>query len=430
MWPPLSAAACVLALCAGPARAGDGWTARQIDTRLPDRPAVALGPDGHGLLAYADASTVWVRAIARDGRLGKPQRVPGPRPSARWATAAIDAHGAITVAWTTQATHRTLVLATWNQGQSPAPGVPISPAGSQVGTAVLMPRVAGGMIAAWSETRLPAAPDQLVAAALIVPGHPAQRTEVLTLEPDERATDVYVGADATGRPTIAAKTVSFFGGAPAALVTADSAVVDGFSPQRAVRRQPLDRSALDDLHVLTDGHGAQLAVWLTGPVNGVRHILSAHRSPGGRFSAPRALAGGRRIQSVAAGMTPAGTAAIAWTPVQGGLNPVIARLRLRGRWGPPHRLTSPGRSAQQVELAFDDRDRATIVWGSLHGIHATQTRAGRVGAERTISSPWRNRLCWEPALTVAPKGDAVATFLCTRRAAHPIHGLAYRAPRT
>ena len=83
MWPALSAAACILALCAGPATAGDGWTARQIDTRLPDRPAVALGPDGHGVLAYADASAVWVRAVARDGRLGKPQRVPGPRPSGR-----------------------------------------------------------------------------------------------------------------------------------------------------------------------------------------------------------------------------------------------------------------------------------------------------------------------------------------------------------
>ncbi len=427
MWPPLSAAACVLALCAGPAAAGDGWTARQIDTRLPDRPAVALGPGGHGVLAYADAGAVWVRALARDGRLGEPQPVPGPRPSAGWATAAVDAHGAITVAWIAQAPRGTLVLASWNQGQSPAPGVPISPADSQVGTAVLMPRAAGGTIAAWSETRLPTAPDQLVAAALVVPGHPVQRTEVLTLEPDERASDVYVGADASGRPTIAAKTVPFFGGAPSALVTADSGVVDGFSPQRAVWRQRLDGSALDDLHVLTDGHGSQLAIWLTGPLNGVRRILSAHRSRGGRFSTPRALVSGRRIQSVAADMTPAGTAAIAWTPVRGALSPLIARFRARGRWGPPHRLTSPGRSAQQVELAFDDRNRATIVWGSLHGIHARQTRAGRLGAERTISDPWRNRLCWEPALTVAPRGDAVATFLCTRRAAHPIHGLAYRA---
>ena len=291
-----------------------------------------------------------------------------------------------------------------------------------------MPRAAGGTIAAWSETRLPTAPDQIVAAALVVPRHPVLRTEVLTLEPDERASDVYVGADASGRPTIAAKTVPFFGGAPSALVTADSAVVDGFSPQRAVWRQPLDGSALDDLHVLTDGHGSQLAIWLTGPFNGVRRILSAHRPPGGRFSTPRVLVAGRRIQSVAADMTPAGTAAIAWTPVQGTQNPLIARFRARGRWGPTHRLTSPGRSAHQVELAFDDRDRATIVWGSLHGIHARQTRAGRLGAERTISDPWRNRLCWEPALTVAPRGDAVATFLCTRRAAHPIHGLAYRAP--
>jgi len=429
MWPALSAAACILALCAGPATAGDGWTARQIDTRLPDRPAVALGPDGHGVLAYADASAVWVRALARGGRLGKPQRVPGPRPSGRWATTAIDGHGAITVAWIAQAPRNTLVLASWNQGRPPAAGAPISPNDSQVGTAVLMPRAAGGTIAAWSETRLPTAPDQLVAAALIVAGEAAQRTEVLRLEPDERAADVYVGADAAGRPTIAARTVSFFGTAPSALVTADSAVVDGFSPQRAVWRQPLDGSALDGLHVLTDGHGSQLAVWLSGPFNGVRRILSAHRPPGGRFSAPRPLAAGRRIQSVAAGMTPAGTAAIAWTPVEGGLNPLIARLRVRGRWGPPRRLTSPGRSAQQVELAFDDRDRATIVWSSLHGIRARQTRAGRLGAEHTISDPWRNRLCWEPALTVAPRGDAVATFLCSRRGAHPIHGLAYRAAR-
>ena len=103
MWPPLSAAACILALCAGPADAGDGWAARQIDTRLPDRPAVALGPDGRGVLAYADAGAVWVRELARDGRLGEPQPVPGPRPSGGWATAAGDGHGAITVARIAQA---------------------------------------------------------------------------------------------------------------------------------------------------------------------------------------------------------------------------------------------------------------------------------------------------------------------------------------
>ncbi len=51
------------------------------------------------------------------------------------------------------------------------------------------------------------------------------------------------------------------------------------------------------------------------------------------------------------------------------------------------------------------------------------------GDDRTISEPWRNRLCWEPALTVASRGDAVATFLCTRRGVHPIHGLAHKPAR-
>ncbi len=415
-----AAAMCALALCAGSARAGDGWTVHPIDARLPDRPAVALGPDGRGVLAYAHDGTVWVRAVARDGRLGRPQRVPGPRASVAWAAAAIDGRGAITVAWMSGG----LVLASWPEGRPPATGAPVSPAGSQVGAITLAPRARGGTIVAWSETRLPDAPDQLVAAALAVPGRTAERTEVLGLAPGERPTSVFAGADAAGRPIVAAKTVAFFGNGPAALVTADSAVAGGFSPQRAVRRQALDGSALDDLHVVTDRRGSQLAVWLTGPLNGVRRVMSALRPPGGRFASARALARGRRMQSVAAAMTASGVAAIAWTPVEGGLSPLRARFRAGGAWGPSRQLTARGRSAQQVELAFDDRDRATIAWGSLHGIHARQWRAGRLGADATISGPWRDRLCWEPSLTVAPHGDAVATFLCTRRAPHPIHGLA------
>ena len=112
--------------------------------------------------------------------------------------------------------------------------------------------------------------------------------------------------------------------------------------------------------------------------------------------------------------------------MEGGLSPLLLRARTGGRWQPAQRLTAPGRSAQQVELAFDGHRRATVVWGSLHGIHARTWSAGRLGGDRTISSPWRSRLCWEPALTVGPRGDAAATFLCTRRGAHPIHGLAYK----
>ena len=115
---------------------------------------------------------------------------------------------------------------------------------------------------------------------------------MLGLAPGERPTSVFAGADAAGRPIVAAKTVAFFGNGPAALVTADSAVADGFSPQRAVRRQALDGSALDDLHVVTDRRGSQLAVWLTGPLNGVRRVMSARRPPGGRFASARALARG------------------------------------------------------------------------------------------------------------------------------------------
>ncbi len=427
MWSLLPATlACAVALCAGSARAGDDWSARAIDARLPDRPAVALGPDGRGVLAYADAGAVWVRAVARDGRLGSRRRVPGPTSLDGSATAAIDGRGAVTVAWLTEPPRITLVVAAWQAGRPPAAGAAISGAGTQVGAVALAPRAGGGTIAAWSETRLPAAPDQLVAAALVLPGRPVQRAEVLALEPDERPSDIFAASDAAGRPIIAAKTVSFFGNAPAALVTADSAVADGFSPQRAVRRQPLDGSELQGLHLLTDRRGAQLAVWLTGPFNGMRRIMTARRPPGGRFASAGAFAGGRRIQSVAADMTPTGSAAIAWTPMEGGLSPLLVRFRASGRWGPEQRLTAPGRSAQQVELAFDGHDRATIVWGSLHGIHARQWSAGRVGDDRTISEPWRNRLCWEPALTVASRGDAVATFLCTRRGAHPIHGLAHK----
>jgi hypothetical protein len=131
------------------------------------------------------------------------------------------------------------------------------------------------------------------------------------------------------------------------------------------------------------------------------------------------------MQAVAAAMTATGSAAVAWTPMEGGVSPLLMRARVRGRWRPAQRLTVAGRSAQQVELAFDARDRATIVWGSLHGIHARRWSAGRLGGDVTISAPWRDRLCWEPALAVAPRGDAVATFLCTRRGAHPVHGLAH-----
>jgi hypothetical protein len=424
-----AAVLCAAALCAGPARAGEVWSARAIDPRLPDRPAVALGPGGRGVLAYADAGAVRVRAIGRDGRLGGPRRVPGPIASDGSATAAIDGRGAVTVAWLTESSRRTLVVATWNAGRPPAAGVPIAGAGTQVGAVALAPRPGGGTIVAWSETRLPAAPDQLVAAALVSPGRPVQRTEVIALEPDERPTDVFAASDAAGRPIIAAKTVSFFGAAPAALVTADSAVADGFSPQRSVRRQLLDGSELQGLRLLTDRHGAQLAVWLTGPFNGMRRILTARRPPGGRFASAAVLARGRRMQSVAADMTPRGTAAVGWTPMQGGLSPLLVRFRAHGRWGGAQRVTAPGRSAQQVALAFDGHDRASIVWASTHGVHARQWSAGRLDADRTISAPWRDRLCWEPALTVASRGDAVATFLCTRRGPRPIHGLAHRTAR-
>jgi hypothetical protein len=427
MWSPLPAAVlCALALLAAPARAADDWVTRAIDPRLPDRPSVALGPDGRGALTYADARAVWVRAIARDGKLGAPQRVPGPRPSVAWATAAIDARGAITVAWMADTRGGALVLASWAAGGTPARAEPVSPAGSQVGGVVLATRAGGGTIAAWSETRLPAAPDQLVAATLVMPGQPLQRTEVLTLGPSERPTDIFAASDAAGRPIVAVRTVSFFGGGPAALVTADSAVAGGFSPQRAVRRQSLDGSELQGLHLLTDRRGGQLAVWLTGPFNGVRRIVAARRQAGGAFGPVRLLAHGRRMQAVAAAMTANGNAAVAWTPVEGELSPVVMRTLTAGRWRPVERLTAPGRSAQQVELAFDARGRATIAWASLHGIHARQWRAGHVTGDRAISAPWRNRLCWEPALTVAPRGETAATFLCTRRGAHPIHGLAYR----
>ena len=282
MWPSLpGAVVCALVLCASPARAGDGWSARQLDPRLPHHPAVALGPDGRGVLAYADSSTVWVRAIRRDGRVGKPRRVPGPRPSVAWAAAAIDGRGAITLAWMADAPRGMLVLASWPRGQPPRSGTRVSAAGSQVGPVVLTGRAAGGTIAAWSEIRVPAAPDQLVAAALAFPGRPAQRTEVLQLKPDERPDDLYAGSDAAGRPVIAAKTVAYFGAGPSTLVTADSAVADGFSPQRAVRRELLDGSGLNDLHVLTDAHGAQLAVWLSGPFNGVAASAARDARPVG-----------------------------------------------------------------------------------------------------------------------------------------------------
>jgi hypothetical protein len=421
---PLSAAVvCALVLLAAPARAGDGWSARAISSRLPDRPAVALSPAGGGVLAYAGAGAMWVRPLALDGSVGPPRRIPGPRPSVPWAAAAIDGRGAVTVAWMADGA---LVLASWPALSPPAAGTPVSPPGSQVGGVVLAPRAGGGTIAAWSETRLPAGPDQLVAAALVSPGRPLQRTEVLALRPGERPTDIFAAADASGRPVVAAKTVAYFGGGPAALVTADSAVADGFSPQRAVWRQPLDGSDLQGLRVLTDGDGAQLAVWLTGPFNGARRVVAARRRPGGRFGAARVLARGRRMQSVAAAMAADGRAAVAWTPMQGGLSPLLMRTRTGGRWRPAQRLTAPGRSAQQVELAFDGDGRATVVWGSLHGIHARQWRAGRLGGDRTISVPWRDRFCWEPALTVAERGAAAATFLCTRRGAHPVHGLAYK----
>jgi hypothetical protein len=424
---------CCIAVCAlthglAVASAGDGWTARQIDSRLPDRPAVALGPDGRGVLAYADTGGVWVRAIGRDGRLSTPSAVPGPPPIAGWVTAAIDGRGAITLAWLSQMPRSTVVVATWRHGSRPAAGTPISPATGHAGNLVLAPRPSGGTIAAWTETSLPSAPDQLVATAVVTPNRAVERSEALTLAPDERPTAVYAGFDGAGRPTIAVKTVAALGGRPATLLTADSATADRFTLQGAPRRQRLDRSDLDDLDVLTDSHGAQLAVWLTGPSNCARRVLAAHRRRGARFSHPRVLATGRRIQSLAAAMARSGTAAVVWSPVEGRLNPLLARFRVRDRWSAAARVTAPGRSAQQAEVAFDDRERATIVWGSLHGIRSRRWSAQRLDLARTVSAPWRNRLCWEPALAIAPRGDAIATFLCTRRGPHPIHGLAHRGP--
>jgi hypothetical protein len=413
---------------AAAASAGDVWIARQIDSRLPDRPAVALGPDGRGVLAYADARGVWVRAIARDGRLGARRAVPGPAPIAGWATASIDGRGAVTVAWLTQARGITVVVASWRRGEPPAPGAPVSPSDSQAANLVLAARPGGGTIAAWSESRLPSAPDQLVATAVISPGRPVERTEALALAPDERPSQIYVGFDVAGRPSVAVKTVATLGAQPATLVTADSSAADQFILQAAPRRQPLDRTELDGLQVLTDAHGAQLAVWLTGPFNGARRVQIAQRPRGARFSLPRTLARGRRIQSAVAAIRPSGTVAVVWSPVQGRLTPLIARLRRHGRWGAPVDLTAPGRSAQHAELALDPLDRATVVWGSLHGIRARRWSAGRLGRVQTVSAPWRDRLCWEPALTIGPRGDALATFLCTRRGARPIHGLAHRGP--
>jgi hypothetical protein len=412
----------------GAGGAGGVWTARPIGFPVPDRPAVALGPDGRGVLAYADERGMWVRTIGRDGRLHRPRSVPGPPSMGDWATVAIDGRGGVAVAWYTEAPDSTVVVASWRRGAAPAAGVPVSPAGSQAGNLVLAARPGGGTVAAWSETRLPVAPDQLVATAVVTPGRTVERAEVMTFAPDERASGVWVGLDAGGRPIVAAKTVSALGGHPPMLVTADSGSADRFVLRGEPRRHPLDRSDLEQLDVLTDARGAQLAVWRAGPFSGIRQVRIARRLRGGRFSRPRTLASGRRIQSVDAAIAPSGTAAVVWSPVEGRLNPLIARFRTGGRWSSPMLLTSPGRSGQQPDLAIDARDRATIVWGSLDGIRARGWRARRLAGERTISAPWRRRLCSEPALAVGPRGDAIATFLCTRKGPTPIHALAHREP--
>jgi hypothetical protein len=340
--------------------------------------------------------------------------------------AAIGSDGAVTLAWYARTPDSAVVIAAWRRGAQPAPGTVVTPAGARASNLVLVPRPGGGTVAAWSETRLPSAPDQLVATAVVTPGRAVERVETLALAPGERPAAVFAGSDRAGRPSVAVKTVSTLGGGPDSLVTADSSTPERFTLEGAPRRQPLDGSGLDDLQVLTDGRGAQLAVWLSGPFNGVRRVQAAVRGRGGRFSHPRTLATGRRIQSLAAAMAASGTAGVVWTPVEGGLTPLRARFREHGRWSAAAQVTSPGRGAQQPVIGLDARGRATIAWGSLHGIRSRTWSAGRLGAAAVVSSPWRARLCWQPALTVAARGAAAATFLCTRRGTEPLSGLACR----
>ena len=252
--------------------------------------------------------------------------------------------------------------------------------------------------------------------------------------PNELAGPLSLGLDARGRATVAWTA----GPRGPSLTTVESAASDRFAPAAPARAHVLGRAPLDELHVLTDARGGQLAVWQSGDPLGSGSIMAARRSRGGDFSVPRIVANGRRLTGLDAALNGRGRGAATWI-AQGGQHPVRAALATpAGTWRKAQTITAPGRSGEQPDVEIDGRGRAIVLWGGRRGIRAASTTArGAFAGHELISVP---RLCSSPQLVMASSGRAVASFLCNRRRPYkppwsdvplPLHELArYRAPAT
>jgi hypothetical protein len=407
--------------------AADGrWTpARVISSALPEAPAIAVNAHGTAILAHADAGGAWVARLGRDGRPGRRFHVRGPArrtgigvrgPRRRHGDADV-AHGAAAVA---------ACGGRLDPGPGPARAVAVSRPGWEPGPAAMISTTSGRAALAWTELApLPGIPRPMaVRVAVVARGHaPAARDVARSAQ--QRLDRPAVGADANGRPTVSWTVEGWVGGGPAAISTSSSASAARFVPLGAPVVSGLDGSALDDLHVLTEPSGEQIAAWRVVDAGGDGRVMFAERAPGATFAAPQLLAAGRRISGLHAAAGAGGDVVAAWTATAGRLTPAFAAVRSpQGRWGAVQSVSARGRSGAGPAIAVDRHGRALLVWASVRGAVAARAQRGTLfGQRQTISAP-RGRLCFESRLIGGAGGHAVASFACSAGSRGPLHELA------
>jgi hypothetical protein len=219
---------------------------------------------------------------------------------------------------------------------------------------------------------------------------------------------LFLGIDGRDRATVA----WMAGFRALALTTVESGASDRFAPEAPPRTHVLDQAPLEDLQVLTDARGRQIAVWWTGDPLAAGRIMAARRDRGEAFSPAQAVAMGRRLTGLDAALGAGGRAGATWS-AQGRQHPVFAALASSAEaWRKPQTLTAPGRSGEQPQIEIDGEGRAVALWGGLQGMRAATASARSALSGRGLISA--RRLCSSTQLVMAPSGKAVATFICNR----------------
>ena len=425
----LMAAAASLAVVPGRATAaldGGRMPARVISSALPEAPAIAIDAHGTAVLAHADARGAWVARLGRDGRPGRRLHVPGPAAVPGSASVALADGGAVTLTWLTAAQPSRRVVASWTLGGAPARAVAVSRRDWEPGAAAMIATAHGRAVLAWTELGPPPGIPRpmTVMVAVVAPGRSATVRQ-LARSAQQRFARPAVGADARGRATVSWTVEGWVGGGSAVLSTSSSVSAVRFAPAGAPLVSSLDGSSLEDLQVLTEPGGEQIAVWRVVDAAGNGRVMVAERVRGAMFSAPRQLATGRRISGLRATAGAGGDVAVAWMATVGRLTPAFAAVRsLGGRWGAVQTVTAPGRSGAGPAVAVDRHGRPLVVWASIYGAVAARAQRGTpFGQRQTISTP-RGRLCVESRLVGGAGGHAVASFVCSAGSREPLHELA------